>query len=98
MAMLAAQAAHREDSSTTEDENAIIEDKKLSLEEKKSLLQKTLHMAASNGNVDQVKRILGGKARPYIDINAPDEDGTPPLIYASCFVSASRRKRAAHGV
>jgi ankyrin repeat protein len=43
-------------------------------------------MAASNGNTEQVAKLLSGKAKEYVDVNAPDEDGTPPLIYASCFV------------
>ena len=87
MAMLAAQAAHREDGSTTGDEEAILSSKKLSDAQKKETLQKTLHMAASNGDVDRVQRLVSGDARPYIDINAADEEGTAPLIYASCFVS-----------
>lgn len=42
--------------------------------------------AASNGDVDKVKEMLSDKEiRPYIDINARDSDGTPPLIYAACF-------------
>lgn len=87
MEMLAAQAAHREDGSAGGDENAVISDKKFSEEEKKSLLQKSLHMAASNGDVERVRRLVTGKAKSYIDINAADEEGTAPLIYASCFVS-----------
>ena len=86
MEMLAAQAAHSVGVGF-DDENAIVSDEKLSEEQKKDLLQKALTMAASNGNVQSVKKILGGKAREYVDLNAPDEDGTPPLIYASCFVS-----------
>jgi hypothetical protein len=85
MEMLAAQAAHSLGPGF-EDEDAIATDDKKSEDQKKEMLQKALNMAASNGNVDQVKKILDGKARQYVDINAPDEDGTPPLIYASCFV------------
>ena len=87
MEMLAAQAAHREDGSAAEDEEAIAADKKLSDSEKKAMLQKSLHNAASNGDVDQVGRVLQGPARQYIDIDGPDEEGTAPIIYASCFVS-----------
>ena len=85
MEMLAAQAAHREDGLVLEDEQAILSSKQFSEAEKKSALQKALHMAASNGDVDRVRRILGGDARNHVDINAPDEEGTAPLVYASCF-------------
>jgi hypothetical protein len=85
MAMLAAQAAHS--ACAFEDEAAIATDETRSEDEKKELVQKALTMAASNGNTDQVKKILTGPAKIYVDVNKPDEDGTPPLIYASCFVS-----------
>lgn len=85
MEMLAAQAAHSSGPGF-DDENAIATNEKLSEDEKRKMLQKALHMAASNGNVDQVKGILTGRAREYVDMNALDEDGTTPLIYASCFV------------
>jgi ankyrin repeat protein len=42
--------------------------------------------AASNGDIAKVKEMLSDKEiRSYIDINARDSDGTPPLIYAACF-------------
>ncbi|KAI9046597.1 hypothetical protein LZ554_009341 [Drepanopeziza brunnea f. sp. 'monogermtubi'] len=84
MEMLAAQAAHR-DGSASQDEDAIASDDKLSESEKKDSLQKLLNMAASNGDVDRIERILSGKAKDFVDIDAPDEEGTAPLIYASCF-------------
>ncbi|KAM0276065.1 hypothetical protein ACHAQH_007119 [Verticillium albo-atrum] len=84
MEMLAAQAAHQA-APGFGDEAAILADDKLSESERKDMLQKTLNMAASNGDVERVGRILGGDAKGLIDINAPDEDGTTPLIYASCF-------------
>ncbi|PSR83246.1 DIL and ankyrin domain-containing protein [Coniella lustricola] len=84
MEMLAAQAAHSS-ASGLEDEEAIATNEKLSEDEKKEMLQKVLNIAASNGNVEQINNILSGQARQYVDLNAPDEDGTPPLIYASCF-------------
>ena len=86
--MLAAQAAHREDGSAAGNEDSIAVDEKLSEFEKKVLLQKSLQNAASNGDLERVQRILHGKARKYIDVDAPDEEGTAPLIYASCFVSS----------
>ncbi|KAI8670996.1 Dilute domain-containing protein [Fusarium keratoplasticum] len=84
MEMLAAQAAHHSGSGF-EDEDEIVNDEKLPDSEKKEKLQKALNMAASNGDVERIGKLLNGKAKEYIDINAEDEDGTPPLIYASCF-------------
>ncbi|KAF4628603.1 hypothetical protein G7Y89_g9552 [Cudoniella acicularis] len=84
MGMLAAQAAHR-DGSASEDEDTVASDDKMSLEAKKDILQKALNMAASNGDVERIHRILNGKAKEFVDIDAPDEEGTAPLIYASCF-------------
>jgi len=89
MEMLAAQAAHR-DGSASQDEDAVASDDKLSVDEKKDILQKALNMAASNGDVERIERILKGKAKEFVDIDAPDEEGTAPLIYASCFVSLDR--------
>jgi hypothetical protein len=85
MEMLAAQAAHAA-AGALEDVEKVASDDKIPDDEKNTVLQKALNMAASNGNVEQVKKLLAGQARQYVDINAPDEDGTPPLIYASCFV------------
>ncbi|KAK3297659.1 uncharacterized protein B0H64DRAFT_129297 [Chaetomium fimeti] len=84
MEMLAAQAAHAA-GAAFEDEDAIATDENRSADEKRDILQKTFIMAASNGNVDSVTKVLKGKARQYIDTNTPDDEGTPALIYASCF-------------
>jgi len=86
MEMLAAQAAHAA-GAAFEDEDAIAADEKRTEDEKRDILQKTFIMAASNGTVESVTKILNGKAREYVDINAPDDEGTPAIIYASCFVS-----------
>ena len=91
MEMLAAQAAHR-DGSASEDEDAVTSNEKLTSEEKSDILQKALNMAASNGDTERIERILNGKAKQYVDIDAPDEEGTAPIIYASCFVSNGLRK------
>jgi ankyrin repeat protein len=41
---------------------------------------------ASNGDLIKLKEMLADEnIRPFIDINARDSDGTPPLIYAACF-------------
>lgn len=84
--MIAAQAALRTDSSGLEDPEGIVNNKTLSEREKKDMLQKALNMAASNGEADRVRKILTGKARDIVDVNAVDEEGTSSLIYASCFV------------
>ncbi|KAK3372864.1 DIL domain-containing protein [Lasiosphaeria ovina] len=84
MEMLAAQAAHSA-GVVFDNDDAIAADEKMTDEEKKEALQKAFIMAASNGHVDSVAKILNGKARLYVDINAPDDEGTPALIYASCF-------------
>lgn len=86
MEMLAAQAAHREVDSLTADEETIAADEKLTDSEKRDILQKSLNMAASNGDVERVRKLVQGQAKTYVDVNMPDEEGTVPLIYASCFV------------
>lgn len=88
--MLAAQAALREDTSSNGDEDAVAMDNEVPAREKKSILQRALQIAASNGDVERVGRILHGPARDFVDLNAPDEEGTAPLIYASCFVSRQK--------
>lgn len=41
---------------------------------------------ASSGNIEKIREMLSDDTiRPLIDINARDNDGTPPLIYAACF-------------
>ncbi|KAK4101489.1 hypothetical protein N658DRAFT_566845 [Parathielavia hyrcaniae] len=84
MEMLAAQAAHAA-GAAFDDEDTIAADEQRSEDEKKDVLQRTFIMAASNGNLESVTKILKGKAREYVDVNAPDDEGTPALIYASCF-------------
>lgn len=90
MEMLASQAAHRDDDSLIADEDSILSDKDIPDAKKKLLLQKLFHMAASNGDIERVKKLLHGPANVFIDVNASDEEGTAPIIYASCFVSFLR--------
>ena len=85
MQMLAAQTVHRENGSTPGDEEAVAADEKLSDPEKKATLQRLFHNAASNGDAEQISRLLQGPVRKYVDVNGLDEDGTAPIIYASCF-------------
>jgi hypothetical protein len=86
MEMLAAQAAHREVETVGVGEDDIATDENMSEAEKRDLLQRNLNLAASNGDVERVRRLVSGKAREYVNVNMPDEEGTVPLIYASCFV------------
>ncbi|KAL2414843.1 Dilute domain-containing protein C25B8.08 [Exophiala dermatitidis] len=85
MEMVAAQAHHREDGSPGQDEDVVATDDNLSVEQKKEILQKSLNMAASNGEVARIQKLVGGRAKEFVDVNLPDEEGTVPLIYASCF-------------
>ncbi|KAF9733269.1 hypothetical protein PMIN06_012368 [Paraphaeosphaeria minitans] len=81
--MLAHQARLKNDNSG--DEAKVVADDKLSYEEKQQALQGLFTLAASNGEMQRVKRLLDGKAREYIDMDGVDAEGTPPLVYASCF-------------
>ncbi|KAG5929084.1 hypothetical protein E4U42_007234 [Claviceps africana] len=85
MEMLQAQAAANEAGHGLEDEQTIINDESLSESDKKDRLQKALIMAASNGDAAKVARLLAGTIKDHVDVDVADEDGTPALIYASCF-------------
>ena len=81
--MLAHQARLKNDNAG--DEAKVVADDKLSHEEKREALQGLFTLATSNGELERVKRLLEGKAREYINIDGVDAEGTPPLVYASCF-------------
>jgi hypothetical protein len=81
--MLAHQARLKNDNSG--DEAKVVADDKLSSDEKREALQNLFILAASNGELERVQRLLNSKAKDYIDINAVDAEGTSPLVYASCF-------------
>jgi len=81
--MLAHQARLKNDNAG--DEAKVVADEKLSHEEKREALQGLFTLAASNGELERVKRLLEGKTREYIDLDGVDAEGTPPLVYASCF-------------
>ena len=83
--MLQAQAAYKENASAGEDEEEVAKDDKLTDNDKRAILQKTLNLAASNGDHAQLLRLLLSAVKKYVDIDAPDGDGTAPLVYASCF-------------
>ena len=84
MEMVAAQAHHRE-GTPGGDEEVIAMDDNISDDEKRETFQKSLNMAASNGDVARIRKLVGGRAKAYVDVNKTDEEGTVPLIYASCF-------------
>lgn len=83
--MLATQANVNDDDAAETAEEDLLNDSKMSQAEKKKTLQDFLFMAASNGDVDRVERLVTGKPAKFIDVNAIDSEGTPPLVYASCF-------------
>ena len=64
---------------------AVVDDSHLPKEEKEVQLRSLFSRAASNGDIRCVRSMLNGLAREYIDIDAEDEDGSTPLIHASCF-------------
>ncbi|KAG9284083.1 hypothetical protein G9A89_022857 [Geosiphon pyriformis] len=66
------------------DEKTIMLNVELSEEQKKEKINNIFSLAASSGNVERVSKMLEN-SRKYIDIDAQDENGTTPLIYASCF-------------
>jgi len=83
--MIAAQAVYRETGSHVGDENKIASDEQMSDSAKKETLKRVLFMAASTGDLQGLQRLLTGAAKTYVDVNVSDEDGTTPLIFASCF-------------
>ena len=83
--MLAAQAQKGEDDTSEVEEDDVIQDEKLSRDQKTQALQDFMFMAASNGDAKRVNRLVRGSASELLDFNAVDAEGTPPLVYASCF-------------
>lgn len=83
-------AAHADDDADQESqaeaaELAVMSDIDLDHTQKSTMLHDFLSMAASNGDLARVQRLLSGKAAKYVNVNRPDAEGTPPLVYASCF-------------
>lgn len=67
-------------------ETLILNKQDLTDEEKHAKITRIFTRAASNGDVEKIKEMLAAKeVRPFIDIDARDEDGTTPLIYSACF-------------
>lgn len=84
--MLAVQARMNDEDDASElAEDGVLGDKKLSDEEKRQMLQDFLFLAASNGDAARVRRLVSGRSASYVEVNKVDAEGTPPLVYASCF-------------
>jgi hypothetical protein len=67
-------------------ETLILNKQDLTEDEKQAKITRIFSRAASNGDVEKIKEMLATKElRPFIDIDARDEDGTTPLIYSACF-------------
>ncbi|KAG0086587.1 hypothetical protein BGZ92_008032 [Podila epicladia] len=66
-----------------DDPRGIVE-RSISDKDKRIKLSKLFSRAASNGDMNRVADMLDN-FRDWIDIEAQDEDGTTPLIYAACF-------------
>ncbi|KAF9988629.1 hypothetical protein BGZ75_008968 [Mortierella antarctica] len=66
-----------------DDPRGIIE-RSIADKDKKIKMSKLFSRASSNGDMNRVADMLDN-FRDWIDIEAQDEDGTTPLIYAACF-------------
>lgn len=82
--MLAASARSPANIAETE-EDEVLASEKLSRDQKAKALQDFLFLAASNGDVERVRRLVRGEASELLEIDAADAEGTPPMIYAACF-------------
>lgn len=84
--MLAASARKASAADVSEaEEDDVLQDDKLSRDERAQALQDFLFMAASNGDARRVQRLVRGQASDLIKLDTVDTEGTPPLVYASCF-------------
>ena len=74
------------DVTDNDDEQTIIERNDLDDATKRTKMNKLFSRAASGGDVAKVTQLLKDEQySSYIDIDAKDEDGATPLIYAACF-------------
>ena len=83
--MLVVQARRGENDSGEGEEEDVLQDEKLSREQKTQALQDFLFMAASNGDARRVNRLVRGRGSDLVGLDGVDAEGTPPLVYASCF-------------
>ncbi|KAI7886972.1 hypothetical protein K492DRAFT_139946 [Lichtheimia hyalospora FSU 10163] len=79
------QTADNNDELNDDDDESVIDRDDVDDKTKRAKMTKLFCRAASTGDVTKVTQLLRGRYRPYIDIDARDEDGTTPLIYAACF-------------
>ncbi|KAI5305595.1 hypothetical protein KEM56_003948 [Ascosphaera pollenicola] len=97
--MLAVQAQHREAETAgiAADDGAIADDPNLSEQDKRTILQKSLNMAASNGDAERARKLLTGRLRGYVDPDIKDEevkgheDVVAVLLEAGTFVDSQDR-------
>ncbi|CAK4025663.1 Dilute domain-containing [Lecanosticta acicola] len=68
-----------------QEEDEILENDKLNFDQKAEKLQEMLYLAARNGDVARVQRLVRGPASDLVDIDGVDAEGSPALVYASCF-------------
>ncbi|KAK5168939.1 Allantoicase [Saxophila tyrrhenica] len=83
--MFATQARKGDGDTGETEEDDVLGDENLSRDQKKQSLQDFLFMAASNGDAQRVNRLTRGQASTIVDLDTVDAEGTPPLVYASCF-------------
>lgn len=68
------------------DDERVIDRTDLDDAAKRQRMNKLLSRAASSGDLAKVNHLLKDeRLRAYIDVDAKDEDGATPLIYAACF-------------
>lgn len=70
------------------DDERIVDQSNIDDSVKRIKMNKLFSRAASSGDLERLGVFLSGednKYKQYIDVNVKDEDGTTPLIYASCF-------------
>ncbi|KAI8089111.1 uncharacterized protein BX664DRAFT_385654 [Halteromyces radiatus] len=68
------------------DDERIVDQPNIDESTKRIKMNKLFSRAASSGDLEKLTMFLNQvKYRQYIDINVKDEDGTTPLICASCF-------------
>ncbi|KAJ1924128.1 hypothetical protein IWQ60_005422 [Tieghemiomyces parasiticus] len=72
-----------------DDEQAILTDKTLTRAEKADRVNALFARACADGQVDRVRHLWETVGQSVIDPNAPDDDGTTPLINAACFGHAA---------
>lgn len=69
-----------------EEAQDIIEKKILTRAEKKEEIIKLIHRATSSGDDETIRALLNHPPlAEFIDVDAKDEEGSSPLIYAACF-------------